>query len=228
MANGNLTWEPIGEFDYLTWKVRLTFVEGLLGTSPDDPEIYGKYIASKAPDPEKGKEETKAKTDEEKFLKAFEMETTGMNIFNRLEDGTPFLYDYQIKGFFKDACKACRMMEEAPNGRKLISPSIKAYKTRIDDLVFIRERIIPIHLSGEITYCERPLRASTAQGERIALACSEEAPAGSYIDMTIICSTKQMHKGVEEWLHYGALKGIGGWRNSGKGRFTWDETERLK
>ena len=27
-----------------------------------------------------------------------------MTVFPRTEDGRPFLYDYQIKGFFKDAC----------------------------------------------------------------------------------------------------------------------------
>ena len=28
---------------------------------------------------------------------------------------------------------------------------------------------------------------------------------------------------VREWLDYGAYSGIGQWRNSGKGRFTWEE-----
>ena len=26
-----------------------------------------------------------------------------------------------------------------------------------------------------------------------------------------------------EWLDYGRVRGIGQWRNSGKGRFTWEE-----
>ena len=33
-----------------TMKVRLTFTESILGTSPNDPEIYRSYIGSKAPD----------------------------------------------------------------------------------------------------------------------------------------------------------------------------------
>lgn len=28
---------------------------------------------------------------------------------------------------------------------------------------------------------------------------------------------------VREWLDYGALKGMGQWRNSGRGRFVWEE-----
>lgn len=28
---------------------------------------------------------------------------------------------------------------------------------------------------------------------------------------------------VREWLDYGMLRGLGQWRNSGKGRFTWEE-----
>lgn len=29
-------------------------------------------------------------------------------------------------------------------------------------------------------------------------------------------------KAVREWLDYGVLRGIGQWRNSGKGRFTYE------
>ena len=30
---------------------------------------------------------------------------------------------------------------------------------------------------------------------------------------------------VEEWLDYWALRGLGQWRNSGKGRATWQKIE---
>lgn len=30
---------------------------------------------------------------------------------------------------------------------------------------------------------------------------------------------------IREWLDYGKLRGIGQWRNSGKGRFEWEEIE---
>lgn len=31
-----------------------------------------------------------------------------------------------------------------------------------------------------------------------------------------------LEKAVREWLDYGILKGIGQWRNSGKGRFVYE------
>ena len=34
--------------------VRLTLLEEALGMTPGDPEIYGNWIASKAPEPETG------------------------------------------------------------------------------------------------------------------------------------------------------------------------------
>lgn len=37
--------------------VRLTLLEEALGMTPGDPEIYGNWIASKAPNPEAGAEE---------------------------------------------------------------------------------------------------------------------------------------------------------------------------
>jgi hypothetical protein len=30
---------------------------------------------------------------------------------------------------------------------------------------------------------------------------------------------------VEEWLDYGCLRGLGQWRNSGKGRFFWERID---
>ena len=77
----------------------------------------------------------------------------GMTVFPRLEDGTPFLWDYQIKGFFKDACGVLR---KVPGKR---SAKIKAYKKEIDGLIFPQPRRIPLALSGPVRECQRPLRA---------------------------------------------------------------------
>jgi hypothetical protein len=71
--------------------------------------------------------------------------------------------------------------------------------------------------------CQRPLRASTAQGERIALAHSETCPAGTAVELEIVCLDKGHEKLVKELLDYGKMRGLGQWRNSGKGRFTWEE-----
>ena len=70
--------------------------------------------------------------------------------------------------------------------------------------------------------CQRPLRASTPLGERIALANSEVCPAGTTCEFDVICMIDEDAKMLEEWLDFGQFKGIGQWRNSGKGRFTFE------
>lgn len=192
-------------------KVRATFTEELLGTASNNPDIHSEFIASKAPDAPSIKEEVAA-------VGADEVEEKGMTVFSK-EDGKPFLWDYQIKGFFKDACGMLKKVK----GYK--SAGIKAYKKEIDGLVFVFDRKIPIQNNGAIGDCQRPLRGQTAQGERIALAHSETASAGSYIEFTIMCLKDDLMDAVREWLDYGKLRGIGQWRNSGKGRFVWEEIE---
>lgn len=73
-------------------KVKLTFTEPILGTSPANPEIYREFIGSKSPDAATVEEEVSA-------LGADAVAEKAMTVFPRTEDGTPFLYDYQIKGF---------------------------------------------------------------------------------------------------------------------------------
>lgn len=193
-----------------TIKVRLQFNEELLGTASANPEIHSDYIASLAPDAESRAEEVAS-------VGAAEVTEKAMTIFPRNENGQPILFDYQIKGFFKDSCGVLRKVK----GTK--SEKIKAYKKEIDGLVFVSPRMIVLNMPGEMGNCQRPLRASTAQGERIALANSEAAPAGTWIEFDVKCYTDTMYDAVYEWLDYGEDRGIGQWRNSGKGRFTWDE-----
>lgn len=70
--------------------------------------------------------------------------------------------------------------------------------------------IFPRNENGQpILYDQRPLRASTAQGERIALANSEAAPAGTWIEFDVKCYTDTMYDAVYEWLDYGEDRGIG-------------------
>lgn len=171
--------------------------------------MHAEFIASKAPD---------AKTREQEIeeLGVDEVEKKDMTVFPRMKDSRPFLYDYQIKGFFKNACGTLR------NVTGTESSKIKAYKKFIDGLVFIDERKIPLQFDGEITTLQRPLRASTAQGERIALAHSEECPIGTVIEFTITMLKDELEKAVFEWLDYGRLNGIGQWHNSGHGRFSYE------
>lgn len=86
-------------------------------------------------------------------------------------------------------------------------------------MIFIEEREIPIQTAEELTSCQRPLRAQTAQGERNSLASSEEIAAGAKLEFSILVMSDDLVPAVKEWLSYGKLRGLGQWRNSGKGRF---------
>lgn len=192
-------------------KVRATMFEEILGTASANPEINEEFIASKAPNAPSRDEEVAAIGAEEVFEK-------GMTVFPRV-DGKPIAWDYQWKGFFKDACGVLRKVPGSA------CEKIKAYKKEIDGLIFVEPRAIPIQFAGEIGICQRPLRGQTAQGERIALASSESIPAGAVMEFEIRMLLPAHEKAVREMLDYGRLRGFGQWRNSGKGRFTWELLE---
>ena len=206
-----------------TMKVKLTFVEPILGMSPANDNIYRDFIGAKAPDAASLEEEVAA-------LGADAVADKGRTVFPRLDDGTPFIWDYQIKGMFKDSCGMLNRLskkDEETGKKKPANESSKltAYKKIIDGLIFPQPRRIPITFDGEIGSCERPLRAMTMQGERVSLASSDEIPAGATVEFSIVALDDSTIPAIREWLDYGALRGFGQWRNSGKGRFTWEELE---
>ena len=201
----------------VTLKVKVTFDEDVLGTASANPDIHKEYIASNAPDAARMKEEVEAIGAEEVFEKS-------MTVFPRDKNGKPVAWDYQWKGFLKDAFKSLKKVPGSECGK------IKAYKQEIDGLIFVYPRQIPFHLpeGGKMGICQRPLRASTAQGERIALASSETVPAGSSMifDIRLLLDTHE--KAVMEALEYGQLRGFGQWRNSGAGRFHYEILQRYE
>lgn len=150
-----------------TLKVRLTFTEPLLGTWPANQNVAREYIASKGPDAATIEDEVAA-------LGADAAADKAMTVFPRNEAGQPILYDYQVKGFFKDSCGMLgRIGGKDEKGKKRAvneSGKLTAYKKIIDGLIFVGPRQIPLILNGEMTECQRPLRAQTAQGERVSLA----------------------------------------------------------
>lgn len=193
-------------------KVHATFIEEVLGTASANTDLHSEYIASKAPD---------AKTMEEEIaaVGVEAVEEKAMTVFPRNPEGVPVLYDYQLKGFFKGTCGFLRRVP------KTKASGLKSYKKVLDGLLFIKPRMIPLELpeGGAVGSCQRPLRAETMQGERVALANSETVPAGTSITFEIECLTKEVYEFALEALDYGILSGIGQWRNSGKGRFEWRE-----
>jgi hypothetical protein len=208
-------------------KVRLTLMEDLLGTASANPTLHDDFIASKAPDAATRAEEIEA-------LGVADVVEKSMTIFPR-KAGKPILWDYQIKGAFKDACG---MLSRA-RGTK--SNALKAYKKIIDGLIFVAPRQIVLNLpeGTKVEECQRPIRVQTPQGERVAIAHSESVPAGTTLEFEISWFPLKGSKGerfglkasqiydqlddiIDEWLNYGALRGLGQWRNSGKGRYNWE------
>ena len=197
-------------------KVKITLNEEMLGMAPANQDIYRDYIASKSPNETTIDEEVAA-------VGVDAVEEKGITVFPRMEDGTPFMWDYQIKGFFKDTCQMLSKAGKAGYEGGKACAALKAYKKAIDGLLFVSPRKIPVNLSGDIGFCSRPLRAMTMQGERVSLAKSETCPAGSTIEFEITCLDKNLEKIVVECLNYGSMRGLGQWRNSGKGVFSWEE-----
>ena len=190
--------------------VKLTFTEPILGTVTKDPDVYAAYIASKA-----------ALTDDElaeELATVEKVEEKGWTGFHML-NGQPILYDYVLKGFFKDACGMLRRIA----GTK--SSKLRAYKKEIDGLVFIAPRQIPLLLpdGAEMAILERPLRASTAQGDRVALARSDTCPPGTTLEFSVMVLGGNIDDALlAEWLDYGAFRGLGQWRNASYGRFEYE------
>jgi hypothetical protein len=185
------------------YKLTMKFITGPLGTQPQK-DVATEYLGNKVA-------EQNGLPDDELATLPEELEK-GTTAFHKL-DGQPIYYDYQIKGFLKDAGKVF-------NGLR----SVKNLRSKIDNTVFVAPRQIALHLpeGGAITMCERPLRAETAQGPRTALARSEELPAGTWLECHL-----EVYDGpisgdlLRDLLSYGERKGMGQWRNGGRGRFEY-------
>jgi hypothetical protein len=194
-----------------TYRVKLTFKQPLLGTVPKDREVYATYIAGKADISDEQREEEMETVEH--------LEEKGWTGFHTDEEG-PFVYDYAVKGFFKDACSMLRRVK----GNK--SAKITAYKKIIDGLIFVDPRCIHLQLPDgeEMALEERPLRAQTAQGERISLVRSDAAPPGTVIEFEVeVLDDKTITEEVlREWFDYGRRRGMGQWRNSGMGAFEYE------
>lgn len=207
-------------------KIRVTFTEECLSTCSGNAEINREFIAAKAPDAKSIEQEVEA-------LGADAVTEKTMTIFPRDTDGTPILWDYQVKGYLKDNVNALREIGSScvyiechkEKGDRRLTKYM--YKRTVDNLIFVTPRKIRLEMptGGKVGECQRPLRAETMRGERIALAHSETVPAGTTFEAEIVCLDKRLDRVVVELLNYGVWKGLGQWRNSGKGRFTWEEVK---
>lgn len=218
-------------------RIKITLKREMLGMSSNNPNIYREYFEDKA---RKGMmersnavadaggdgmtlEDIDARIEDEvAAIDRVPVDEKGITVFPRMMDGTPFMWDYQLIGAFKDACSNLRRLSYTRSAK------LKAYRKVLDGLIFIGQEKVPIKVPEglKIDYCERPLRASGPQGDRVALACSEMVPRGSTLEFDVICMDPSHWDYVEEWLTYFSLHGLGQWRNSGKGRCVWEYVDR--
>lgn len=198
------------------YDLTIRFTSHLLGTVPKNREIYADFVAEKAVrlgvrSAEEVEEETETVEDlAERGWTGFHQDANGL-----------FLYDYTIKGYFKEACGALRRVSGSRSSK------LKAYKTLIDGSLFVSPRRLYLRLppGGEVEVIERPLRADTMKGPRVALARSDMVPPGTIVrcQLTLLGDVITLAE-VREWLDYGALKGLGQWRNASWGRFVYEIT----
>lgn len=200
--------------------VVLTMREPILGTQPLDPTIWDQYISQGLVDEEETRPEAGDIEAEEEAAKKIPISG-----FHREKDngqvGVRYLYDYQIKGFFKDACGCLRRVPGTGSSK------LKAYKKVIDGIIFVKPRRIALEMpeGGEVTILKRSLRVPTPKGDRTAIVASEALPAGTKVRFTVMLLDKGHDGLLQEWLAYGKQRGLGQWRNAGYGSFDYESPE---
>lgn len=200
------------------YRVEVTFTEPMLGGAPLNAEIYKDYIATKKAVEYPAEPLGDAEISEE--LATLPEGDKGITGFHRDAQGNPIVFDYAWKGYFKEAASFLRSVPGTE------SKGLTSYKKKIDGLLFVYPRRIPLILSGPITMNQRPLRAETMQGPRITLACSEQVPEGTRMvfELASLADSIISEELLREWMEYGALKGFGQWRNASFGRLEYTMT----
>jgi len=208
-------------WDVKKYKVVLELKEPMLGTNPSNKSIWAQHIASK-----QTKALKKDGWDDAKIKAEIEATIEGVKENDDLENGKTtfmaddkgyFVRDYFIRGFLKEAARV-----------KKEFGAMKQLQSKVSKYVFVRPTKIYIAKpDADLLLIERPLRAQTPQGERVAIARSLAVPAGTKLSFELHVLEDVVPKGcIETLLGYGEFQGLGQWRSSGHGSFnvlTFDE-----
>lgn len=185
----------------------------MLGTKSNNPDINYDHIAGLAPD-------AKSRDEEVASIGVDAVAEKTRTVFSRDEDGTPMIWDYQVKGFIKEATRVRLEMGTLDAPKK---PYLSQYTVGrvMGTGVAVTPRRLRLQLppGGQISLCERPLRAVTIRGERVCLASSESVPEGTTWKCQIQCQSWALVPVVLQALQFGEFVGVGQWRTGGKGAF---------
>lgn len=196
--------------------LKVKFVTPVLGSQPSR-DVASEFLARKYAEKHEGESagrEHSGSLPEDEVRSLQEEVERGTTVFHRDGEGNPVLFDYQVKGFIKEAGRTFNGMG-----------GVKNLRSKIDSYLFVRPRQIKLVVPDEgMSYLERPLRAMTMQGERVALAKSELLPEGTYFycELVLVEPGPITIEMVRELLGYGRLKGLGQWRNGGYGSFEFE------
>lgn len=144
----------------------------------------------------------------------------GTTVFHKdAESGQIHLLNYMLKGFLKESARIQNGMKGNP----------KNFRSKIENCCFVLPRKLYVYTpegkkATETEFLERPLRAMTAQGPRVALARSEQLPDGCYLYAKLhVLAGSEVNdlKLIKGLLAYGRFQGLGQWRSGGYGTFAY-------
>jgi hypothetical protein len=188
----------------LTWWL----TEPLLGTIPKNRDVWSEHVRTQLT----GEDEAELMEQAEDAHLADEAEVgeRGWTTFYVDEAGRPILFDYQLKGFLKEAANTTKETLKLKNLRHHVEQEV---------FVFPRRLVLGDAVDG---YIERPLRAMTQKGPRVTVVRSDRIdPDGRRYEheLRVLATSKIDSDVLNTILGYAAYKGLGQWRNGGYGRF---------
>lgn len=199
-------------------QIKATLLTDMLGTQPNNTQLFEDYIKSKAPE--------SIQDDEALNIDPEEVIEKGTTVYRRSKSGQLCLCDYQIKGFIKTSGDTIRqrLNEKKSKGsdNKIPKSGWESWKSKVDTNVHVFPRLIELGKTRPDDILSRPLRAKTMQGERVSLARSEVIAADTvfYFEIVILGLIKKEQ--IIHCLNEGKYYGLGQWRNAGYGRFMYE------
>ena len=231
------------------YTVRLDFTETLLGSRPTQ-SIAARWVREQEKDrierelrsgrrhmPESGRvagedvpdvaEGLIAGSTGDEAREGTDLAVTGFSVS---PDGRLHLWDFQLMGFLKAVAQTLELKipgkrVDAISALTQIQRLTWVYGTGSDDpwerRLWLRRPDGACITEPEPELMDRPLRAQTAQGERVSIAISEQLhpPVWCEARIVLLRGCKVSREQLEDIFAYGMFQGLGQWRGAGWGRF---------